>query len=49
MNQCECMCHDFGGGPFHPNKKCICKGGDGFDDLSEGWHFFSVRDNRNDQ
>lgn len=19
---CKCMCHDFGGGPVHPGKKC---------------------------
>lgn len=32
--ECGCMCHDFGGGPFHPSQHCRCTGGDGYDDLS---------------
>jgi hypothetical protein len=27
--ECLCMCHDVGGGPFHPFETCTCKGGKG--------------------
>ena len=35
MKQCLCFCHEFGGGGMHPNQRCKCNGGDGWDFLGE--------------
>ncbi len=37
-NKCGCFCHTMRGGPCHPAQRCVCNGGEGFDDTSE-WGF----------
>jgi hypothetical protein len=40
MTLCNCFCHDMNGGPCHPNQKCKCNGGEGYDDTSEWCNWF---------
>ena len=38
IESCGCICHELDGGPVHPNERCLCNGGSGFDDAGE-WAF----------
>lgn len=34
-DDCNCACHDLGGGPFHHGERCRCNGGTGYDDMAD--------------